>query len=943
MKILIVEDERISAEDIKTTLEKFDYKVCGIVSDGKSAIEKAGKLKPDIIIMDILLAGDIDGIDAANEIRSRYGIPVVFLTAYADEKILDRAKITEAYGYILKPFDEKELHSIIEMAIYKNRTERKLERINAVLKTIRDVNKIIVFEKNKENLINKICKILIGSRGYDKVWLTLVDEKLIIRQIIHSGTKEESGKFRSILNTSKLPDCAAKILKSDDSVMLIKDENICRDCTLKSDSKFHSALISRIEYRDILFGFICVSLPLDVAANEEEHSLFREISKDLGLAINNLQYEEKQKKAEETLRESEQKFRTLIENQAEGIAIADEDENFTFTNPAANELFGISPDTLVGRNFTDFVDEKTMDFIRKQTGNRKLGKKDFYEVEIKQPGGKRKILNVTAVPLYSGDGKFKESFGIFRDVTEQKFAEKALKENEEKFRTLYETMTEGVALHELINDNSGKPADYKITDCNSAYTTLTGIPKHKAIGKLASEVYGLGVAPYLDIYSNVVLKGDAINFEIFFEPLSKYYSISVVSLGGNRFATLFTDITRRINDEKDLKTAKEKAEEMNQLKSNFLANMSHELRTPMVAILGFSELLSANAKEQDVRDMSTMINNGGKRLMDTLNMILDLSRLESDKMEIRKSKIDLRNVIDEEIDLYTPTAEMKNLYLKKEIKDGEYFLKTDEKLIRGILDNLINNAIKFTSKGGITLSLKTIVSETGEKESYEISVSDTGIGIPEKSRKIIFDEFRQASEGLNRSFEGTGLGLTITKRFVELLKGKIEVESKFGKGTAFIVNIPCNIKGELKEKNTYIKKQEIKKRKEITGSSFTGKKILFVDDDETSLILVRLFLKNICPVDFARNGNEAIQKASGNDYDVVLMDINLGRGMDGITVAKEIKKLEKYKNIPIVAITAFAMKGDKEEFLQSGFTYYLSKPFVKQTFLDLIKEILIEN
>jgi len=329
--------------------------------------------------------------------------------------------------------------------------------------------------------------------------------------------------------------------------------------------------------------------------------------------------------------------------------------------------------------------------------------------------------------------------------------------------------------------------------------------------------------------------------------------------------------------------------------------------------------------------------------MDTLNMILDLSRLESDKMEIRKSKIDLRNVIDEEIDLYTPTAEMKNLYLKKEIKDGEYFLKTDEKLIRGILDNLINNAIKFTSKGGITLSLKTIVSETGEKESYEISVSDTGIGIPEKSRKIIFDEFRQASEGLNRSFEGTGLGLTITKRFVELLKGKIEVESKFGKGTAFIVNIPCNIKGELKEKNTYIKKQEIKKRKEITGSSFTGKKILFVDDDETSLILVRLFLKNICPVDFARNGNEAIQKASGNDYDVVLMDINLGRGMDGITVAKEIKKLEKYKNIPIVAITAFAMKGDKEEFLQSGFTYYLSKPFVKQTFLDLIKEILIEN
>jgi signal transduction histidine kinase len=501
-------------------------------------------------------------------------------------------------------------------------------------------------------------------------------------------------------------------------------------------------------------------------------------------------------------------------------------------------------------------------------------------------------------------------------------------------------MTEGVALHEVVYDKSGKPVDYRITDCNESYTLLTGIPREKAIGQIASGLYNTETAPYLDIYSNVVQSGNSTNFEVYFEPMKKHFNISVVPLGGERFATVFTDFTQRINYEQELQSSKEKAEEMNRLKTNFLANMSHELRTPMVAILGFSEMLSTYDKDIDVQEMSSMIYNGSKRLMGTLNMILDLTRLESDKMEINKSNVDLKKLLIEEINLYTPIASKNSLYLKQDIENESFIFHSDEKTLRSIIDNLINNAIKFTYKGGVTIKLHYKLNNKKEKEFIEIRIIDTGIGISEKSRNMIFEEFRQVSEGLNRRFEGAGLGLTITKRFVDLLGGKIDFESEIGKGTTFIVQFPVKEMkiNVLKETNKDFEKQKSIKPANMKKSA--KHKILFVDDDETSLKLVELLLKNVCDVEFASEGMEAINKSKDNDYDAILMDINLGRGIDGVTAAKEIRKTEKYNKKPIVALTAFAMKGDKEEFLNAGFTHYISKPFTKQNLLDLMKKIL---
>ena len=938
-KVLIVEDERITSEDIKTTLEKYNYEICGIVSTGEDAIKKAGETRPDIIIMDILLSGDIDGIDAANEIRSRFQIPVVYLSAYADEKILERARVSEAYGYILKPFQDRELHSNIEMAIHKNRLERKIEHINSVLKAIRDVNQYIVVEKEQEVLINRVCDSLIINRGYNSAWFAIIDNSSKIKTVFQSGIGESFDEFKKLVLKGDFPDCIDEITKSNELIIYRPNDARCLMCPMLDYRADKGTMLSKIFYRNKLFGYLCVSLPSEIVADEEEKALLLEVSKDLGLALNNIEFEKKQKEAEEALKESEERYRTLVDNQSEGLVIADEFENFVFVNPAANELFGVAPDTLVGRNFKEFVNKETLNLIKKETLSRKKGVRNFYEVVIKRPDGEKSVLSISASPNFK-DGKFSGSVGIIRNITKQQLAEKALIESEEKFHTLYNTMTEGVALHEVIYDKSGKPVDYRITDCNESYTLLTGIPREKAIGQIASALYNTETAPYLDIYSGVVQSGNSTNFEVYFEPMKKHFNISVVSLGSERFATVFKDMTQRINYEQELQSSKEKAEEMNRLKTNFLANMSHELRTPMVAILGFSEMLSTYDKDSDVQEMSSMIYNGSKRLMGTLNMILDLTRLESDKMEINKSNVDLKKLIIEEINLYTPIASKNSLYLKQDIENERFMFLSDEKTLRSIIDNLINNAIKFTYKGGVTINLRYIINNKKEKEYIEIRIIDTGIGISEKSRNMIFEEFRQVSEGLNRRFEGAGLGLTITKRFVDLLGGKIDFESEIGKGTTFIVQFPVKEKkiNILKEINKDFEKQKSIKPANMKKSA--KHKILFVDDDETSLKLVELLLKNVCDVEFASEGMEAINKSKDNDYDAILMDINLGRGIDGVTAAKEIRKTEKYIKKPIVALTAFAMKGDKEEFLNAGFTHYISKPFTKQNLLDLMKKIL---
>jgi PAS domain S-box-containing protein len=368
---------------------------------------------------------------------------------------------------------------------------------------------------------------------------------------------------------------------------------------------------------------------------------------------------------------------------------------------------------------------------------------------------------------------------------------------------------------------------------------------------------------------------------------------------------------------KVLQEARDKAEESNRIKSMFFANMSHELRTPMVGILGFSEVIMSEAKDPDIKEMASLIHSGGTRLLETLNLILDFSKIESEKLNLNYELTNVISVLTDVISIFSETVQKKNLIIKFTPKDKVLNANLDPRLFRQVLNNLLNNAVKYTNEGSIKISI------SASKETLTLKVKDTGIGIEKDKVDKIFEEFRQVSEGLNRQFSGSGLGLTLTKRFIELMNGTISVNSKVNKGSEFIVELPL----APKESDDY-----------SHINSFAGMKALIVEDDEISYSLLKNILSELCEADIATNLEDAMNKASEKNYDFVIMDINLGGDDTGIDVTRELRTVKGYSRIPIIAVTAYAMKGDKNFFINSGLDAYVSKPFTRTELIETIRK-----
>lgn len=422
------------------------------------------------------------------------------------------------------------------------------------------------------------------------------------------------------------------------------------------------------------------------------------------------------------------------------------------------------------------------------------------------------------------------------------------------------------------------------------------------------------------IFENVLInsKGEEVPVEV---------SVKAVVLDDTLLLqAIFKDISGWRKAEDELKNAMNKAEEMNQIKTNFLANMSHELRTPLIGILGFSEELMEELGDEEHQEMASIIYSSGKRLLETLNLILDLSRIEKGNLDYMLKQIDLRKEVYDIVGIYRSRAEEKGLYFELNMNTQvDIVARLDKRMLNSIITNLLDNAVKYTTNGGVTVDVD--IETENERDWSVIRIKDTGIGIPAESLDVIFDEFRQVSEGFNRSFEGSGLGLTITKRFVEVMHGRISIESKEGIGTMFILRFPTE-SAEIMIKESAEKKDDERRIR-----------ILHVEDDPTARKLVKYMLQKKYAVDFAENGKKAIAMAKIKQYDIILMDINLGKAMSGVEVTKELKKLPSYEHVPIIAVTAYAMKGDDKMFLAAGCTHYVSKPFQKQMFLELISEL----
>jgi len=362
--------------------------------------------------------------------------------------------------------------------------------------------------------------------------------------------------------------------------------------------------------------------------------------------------------------------------------------------------------------------------------------------------------------------------------------------------------------------------------------------------------------------------------------------------------------------------SRNKAEEMNRVKSMFLTNMSHELRTPMVGILGFSEVIMLETKDPDIKEMASLIHGGGTRLLETLNLMLDFSKVESEKINLNYENTNVNEIVKEVVNIFSETIQKKNLKIEYKSADKEINAYIDPRLFKQILNSLVNNAVKYTNEGSIEVSIST------DERNLTLRVKDTGIGIEKDKINALFEELYKVNNDFGRQFGGSGLGLTITKRFIELMDGTIRVISEINNGTEFIVKLPIAPK---------------QKEEPSPTESFAGMRALIVEDDEISYSLLKNIINELCEADIATNMEDAMNKAKENQYNFVLMDINLGSEDTGIDVTREIRTLEGYNKVPIIAVTAYAMKGDKNLFINSGLDAYVSKPFTRAELIETIK------
>lgn len=550
---------------------------------------------------------------------------------------------------------------------------------------------------------------------------------------------------------------------------------------------------------------------------------------------------------------------------------------------------------------------------------------DEWEEKIEGPDGRIHYLLRRLYPVINKEGNVILAIRYGIDITQRKLAEVALRENEEKYRSMIANMNLGLMEADL---------DGHINYVNQTMLHMTELNEAGIVGNTIDKLmaYLNAEAMMQKINPQNIGKRETYELEVKIRGQRKWWLMSQAPRQGsngqiNGAIIICLDITKQKQLEKELINARENAEQLARAKENFLAKMSHEIRTPMNAIIGLGRQLKKTRLDDQQRQYLDSINTASENLLVIINDILDLSKITAGKVTLEHIGFDPSALIQKVGFLMQHRAEEKRLWLSINVaKTISPVLLGDPYRLNQILINLVSNAIKFTEQGGVSINVN-LQQETEKNQQLSISVSDTGIGMSAEFQKSLFQPFAQDKNNHYQTNAGTGLGLSITKQLVEMMGGSIRVSSKLGTGTTFEVLLTF-------EKGTEADLPKTKGLNEVSDL-LTGKRILLVEDNSMNRLVASTILTQCgAVITEAENGAIAIEILKQTSFDVVLMDMQMPV-MDGITATREIRK-HISSSLPIIALTANALESEKMQCLKAGMNDFISKPFEESTLLQTI-------
>jgi PAS domain S-box-containing protein len=522
------------------------------------------------------------------------------------------------------------------------------------------------------------------------------------------------------------------------------------------------------------------------------------------------------------------------------------------------------------------------------------------------------------------------------ESAERKKFEESLRVSEERYRLLFNGMTQGFALHEVVCDAQGKPCDYRFLEINPAFERLTGLERSRVVGRLVTEVLPGEDPAWIERYGNVALTGEPVHFSNYAPTLQRHYDVFAYCPSPGQFGVVFHDVT-------ELKEAEARLVEANRLKDEFLANLSHELRTPLSAILGWADLLNRNQLDAATtrRALDTIARNA-KAQAQLVSDVLDVSRIVAGRMRLCPQQVDLAAILQGAVDVVRPAANGKRITIDADLAGTVATVTADPDRLQQVFWNLLSNAVKFTPAGGhIGVALERV-------ESFlQVTVRDSGIGIDAAFLPCVFDRFRQADSSTSRQHPGLGLGLAIARDLIELHGGTVHAASDGeGRGAAFTVRLP--VRAVL---------QAPAGERDLPGSNgpastvdplspardaLRGVSVVAVDDEADARDLIQSVLEQHgAEVRMAASVAEALEILSQRTPHVLVADVGMP-GADGYELVRCLRATAdaRLASLPAVALTAYGRDEDRARAFAAGFQQHVAKPVLPETLVSVVAAIV---